>query len=332
MKRKNHKDKESFRPAFGLANRHLQTVYSSLFRPQIKIEFQKKRFTLSDGDFLECYWHTTSKKIKNAPLVILFHGLAGDYKSPYIQGVIQELDKDGYNSVLMHFRGCAESENILPRSYHSGDSGDALEFIQSVKQEFSDSKIYAVGYSLGANMLLKLLGELQENTLLEKAVAVSPPMQLDVCANQMNRGFSKYYQHRLLKNLNQSLEKKYDKHHMHKHLQLKRENIKNIKSFWQFDAAYTAPIHGFTSANDYYTKSSSKQYLKHIKTPTLIIHSHDDPFMTPEVIPHKNELSDSIQFELTQKGGHVGFISGTLFKPEYWLEKRVVRFFTSTKE
>ena len=330
MKRKNHKDKESFRPAFGLSNRHFQTIYSSLFRSHIDIKFQKKRFTLSDGDFLECYWHKTSQRVKNTPLVILFHGLAGDYKSPYIQGVIQELDRDGYDSVLMHFRGCAESDNKLPRSYHSGDSGDALEFIQSVKNEFKNSKIYSVGYSLGANMLLKLLGELQENTLIEKAVAVSPPMQLDVCANQMNKGFSKYYQYRLLKDLNNSLHRKYDRHSMHEHLQLKKEEIKNLKTFWEFDAAYTAPIHGFTSAKDYYTKASSKQYLKDIKTPTLIIHSIDDPFMTPEVIPHKHELSENIEFELTQNGGHVGFVGGTLFKPEYWLEKRVVRFFTST--
>ena len=226
----------------------------------------------------------------------------------------------------MHFRGCSGEENKLPRSYHSGDSGDALEFIQSVKSEFKESKLYAVGYSLGANMLLKLLGELKENTLLERAVAVSPPMQLDVCASRMDSGFSKYYQHRLLKSLNASLDKKYDRHDMQKLLKLKREDIKNLKTFWKFDDAYTAPIHGFQSAQDYYTKSSSRQYLKDIQTPTLIIHSKDDPFMTPEVIPKEKELSNSITFELTEHGGHVGFIAGNLFKPEYWLEKRIVHF------
>ena len=226
----------------------------------------------------------------------------------------------------MHFRGCTGEDNLLPRSYHSGDSGDALEFIQSVKEEFPNSKLYAVGYSLGANMLLKLLGEIKENRLLEKVVAVSPPMQLDVCSDRMNLGFSRYYQHRLVKDLNSALDKKYDKHDMYTLINLKRQDIKNLKTFWEFDGAYTAPIHGFKDAQDYYTKSSSKQYLKHIQTPTLIIHSIDDPFMTKDIIPTKDELSSSVKLELTQKGGHVGFIGGTLFKPEFWLEKRVVAF------
>ena len=226
----------------------------------------------------------------------------------------------------MHFRGCTGNDNKLPRSYHSGDSGDALEFIRSVKQEFPDSKLYGVGYSLGANMLLKLLGEIKENTLLEKVVAVSPPMQLDVCSDRMNVGFSRYYQHRLVKDLNLALDKKYDKHDMHSLINLKRQDIKKLKTFWDFDGAYTAPIHGFKSAQDYYTKSSSKQYLKEIQTPTLIIHSADDPFMTQGVIPKSDELSNRVELELTQKGGHVGFVGGTIFKPEFWLEKRIVEY------
>jgi len=293
------------------------------------MQFDTKRFLLSDGDFLECYWHKTDIRTKNTPLVILFHGLAGSYKSPYIQGAVNELSKNGFDSVLMHFRGCTGTDNKLPRSYHSGDSGDALEFIQSVKNEFSNSKLYAVGYSLGANMLLKLLGEIKENTLLEKVVAVSPPMQLDVCSDRMNIGFSRYYQHRLIKDLNIALDKKYDKHDMYSLINLKRQDIKYLKTFWDFDGAYTAPVHGFKDAQDYYTQSSSKQYLIDIQTPTLIIHAIDDPFMTQNIIPKKNELSKSVELELSQEGGHVGFISGTLFKPEYWLEKRIVNYLKS---
>ena len=296
----------------------------------MEIVFETKKFHLDDGDFLECYWHKTTKEQENSPLVVLFHGLAGSYKSPYIQGVVQELSQNGFDSVIMHFRGCTGNDNKLPRSYHSGDSGDALEFIQSIKKEFPTRPLYAVGYSLGANMLLKLLGELKENTLIEKAVAISPPMQLDACSDRMNQGFSRYYQHRLLGDLNRALEKKYDKHDMQKLLGVKREDVHKLKTFMAFDSAYTAPIHGFKSAQDYYTKSSSKQYLKFIKTLTLIIHSKDDPFMSQDVIPTEDELSNSIEFELTEKGGHVGFISGNILKPVYWLEKRVVRYFLST--
>ena len=178
-------------------------------------------------------------------------------------------------------------------------------------------------------MLLKLLGELKENNLIRKAVSISAPMQLDISANKMNKGFSKFYQAHLLKSLNLQLEKKYIQHDMKSLIKLKKDDIKNLKSFWQFDDAYTAPIHGFQSASHYYEKSSAKQYLKNIQTPSLIIHALDDPFMTPKILPSKEELSPSIILEVYQNGGHVGFISGNIFKPTYWLEKRVVNFFKS---
>ena len=116
---------------------------------------------------------------------------------------------------------------------------------------------------------------------------------------------------------------------MKKYITIEKKDIKNLKTFWDFDGAYTAPVHGFKSAQDYYTKCSSKQFLKNIKTPTLIIHSSDDPFMTRSIIPNKEELSKYITLELSSSGGHVGFIAGTLFKPEYWLEKRVTSYFKS---
>jgi len=190
---------------------------------------------------------------------------------PYIQGVMKELAKNGFNSVLMHFRGCATRTNLLPRSYHSGETGDALEFILSLHKEFPKSKLYGVGYSLGANMLLKLLGEQKEKSLLTKVVAVSRPMQLDVCASAMDKGFLKYYQHRLLKDFKSALYKKYDKHDMRSLLDFKRSDIKKLNSFYKYDDTYTAPIHGFSSAAEYYEKCSSKQFLKEIQTPTLII-------------------------------------------------------------
>jgi len=322
-------DMSSFKPAIGITNKHLQTVYATLFRKDIKLSYEIEIFPLQDGDFLECYWHKSNKQDRETPLVILFHGLAGSYQSPYIQGVMQALERAGFDSVLMHFRGCSGHDNKLPRSYHSGDSNDALEFAHALKKRFQNRKLYTVGYSLGANMLLKLLGEEGKNSPFDKAVAISAPMQLNICADAMNRGFSRYYQYRLIKDLNSALDKKYDKHPMQELIHLKREDVNRLKTFWEFDDAYTAPIHGFISAEEYYAKSSSRQFLKYITTPTLIIHSQDDPFMTPDVIPSKNELSSSITMELTQKGGHVGFVSGTLFQPEYWLERRIIEFFTN---
>ena len=316
-----------FKPAFGLSNRHIQTLYSSFFRKSKILNFKIEKFQLFDGDFVDCYWFNEPIKESTKPIVILFHGLAGSYKSPYIQGTMEKLAEAGFASVLMHFRGCSTEINILPRAYHSGETGDAKEWISSVKQRYPHSKLFAIGYSLGGNMLLKLLGEMQEDSKLNAAVSVSAPLQLEICADRMNRGFSKFYQHHLVKSLKKSLLKKYKQHDMKRFIKVDENYVKNIKTFWEFDETYTAPIHGFNSADDYYTKSSSKQFLTSIKVNTLLIHSIDDPFTTPKILPHKGEISEYVRLEITNKGGHVGFISGNIFKPSYWLEDRIVSYF-----
>ncbi len=108
--------------------------------------------------------------------------------------------------------------------------------------------------------------------------------------------------------------------------------VKKLKTFWDFDGIYTAPIHGFSSAKEYYDLSSAKQYIKHICTPTLIIHALDDPFMSSDILPSKGELSQHVTLEVSKHGGHVGFISGSIFNPKYWLEERIIRYFNTQKD
>ncbi|NOQ31608.1 MAG: hydrolase [Helicobacteraceae bacterium] len=328
MKKNNCKP---FKTSFALQNRHVQTLYSSLFRKERTLETTIEKFELSDGDFVECFWYNKPPTNSSTPIAILFHGLEGSYKSPYIQGVMLELQKEGIASVLMHFRGCSGVPNRFARAYHSGDTADALEWITYVKKSFKNSKLFGVGYSLGANMLLKLLGELKENSLLSGAVSVSAPLQLDLSANKMNSGFSKFYQYHLLRSLRRSLKAKYNDHDMSTLIKLQRSKVKELSSFWEFDDVYTAKIHGFSSASEYYEKSSAKQFLKDIRTPTLIIHALDDPFMTPAILPKSSELSKSVTMQVSANGGHVGFIGGSFLKPEFWLEKRVVSFVKSLK-
>jgi uncharacterized protein len=316
-----------FTPTFLLKNRHIQTLYSSLFRKVPTHSFNIEKFELSDGDFIECYWYNKRKANSNKAIVLLFHGLTGSYKSPYILGTMQELDKNGYDSVVVHFRSSSGVMNIKPNSYHSGKTDDAMEFIKSLQKKYIDSKIFAIGYSLGGNILLKLLGETADASPITAAISISAPLQLDVCSDQMNRGFSRLYQHLLLKDLNRSLEEKYEMHDMKSLINLDKKDVKKLSTFWEYDDAYTAPIHGFTSAQDYYTKSSSKQFLKLIKTNTLVIHAIDDPFTTPKILPNKDELSRYVKLEVFPNGGHVGFIEGSLLKPKYWLEERIINYF-----
>ena len=316
-----------FKPTFFFKNRHLQTLYSSFFREDLKLEMEIETFELSDGDFVDCYWNNRDKEDTLRPIIVLFHGLEGSHKSPYIQGVMSEAKKEGFTTVLMHFRGCSSKENRLSRAYHSGATEDAHEWLDELSLRYPQTKIFCAGYSIGGNMLLKLLAERNEKRDIVACVAISVPYLLHLPADVMEHGFAQIYQYNLIKSLKQNLLKKFDKHNMSQYIELKRDEIEDIKTFWEFDNKYTAPVHGFSSAQDYYEKCSSRQFLKDIKTTTLLIHAKDDPFMVKEVIPKQEELSNSLTLELSDNGGHVGFIEGTLFKPEYWLEKRIISYF-----
>ncbi len=319
-----------FKPSFCLRNRHIQTLFPALFRKQNQPKTQVEVFELEDGDFVDCYWHKNIPQ-DNKDIVILFHGLEGSYKSSYIKGIMVALESAGFHSVLMHFRGCSGRQNRLPRAYHSGDTADAKAYIESLAIKHSHSKLHAIGYSLGGNMLLKLLGEWKENSPLQSAISISAPMQLDISAATIDSGFAKIYQKHLLKHLKNSLLEKYAKHDMKNIIGISKKEVQNIATIRDFDNLYTAKIHGFKTAENYYKLSSAKQYLKHIKTKTLILHALDDPFMTNEILPTKKELSSHIELQVERYGGHVGFVSGTIFNPTYWLEKRIVDFLTNQK-
>ncbi len=322
---------ECFKPAPCLANGHLQTLFPALFsKPKIPA-VEKEIFELLDGDFVELVWHQKPKEGEDRPIMILFHGLAGSFESPYIKRAMLAFGEKGYAVVLMHFRGCGETINRLPRAYHSGDTADARVLIADLKRRYHNSTLFAAGYSLGGNMLLKLLGEWGEDTPLKRAMAISAPMDLASSANHINQGFSKLYQARLMRLLNKSLEEKYHYHDMEKLIGLKKEDVKKLRSFWEFDDVYTAPIHGFKDAKEYYETCSAKGYLKAIMIDTLIVHAKDDPFMGDGVIPTKEELSSTIKYELYAHGGHVGFVSGTLIRAHYWLETRMLEFFATIR-
>jgi len=314
-----------FQTSFLLRNRHVQTLFASFFRKESLTKVEHETFWLEDGDFLEIVWNQEKPKDKR-PIVILFHGLAGSVKSSYIIGLMNALEANGFASVLMHFRGCGKKENLKPRAYHSGETGDAKAFIKYLQKNYLNNPLHAVGYSLGGNMLLKLLAEWGNDAPLHSAVSVSAPLQLDICANTIQKGFARVYQNYLLSPLKETLLNKYKKFDMQKEIGIDEEAVKNLKSIRAFDDAYIAPIFGFNSAQDYYNQCSARQYLKEIKTKTLIIHAKDDPFMTEEIIPNEEELSDFVMLELSEHGGHVGFIAGTLREPVYWLDGRIVGF------
>jgi len=313
-----------FTPAAGLSNSHAQTLLPTFIRNNLNFESIKQSLELDDGDFLDLVW--TEKPIKNKPIVIVFHGLEGSIKSPYARGIMLEIKKQGWIGLLMHFRGCSEQGNRLPRSYHSGETGDAKILLNWLETKFPGSPLAAVGYSLGGNMLLKLQAELGQSSPFKAVISVCAPMLLNACANRLNKGFSKIYQRYLLSHLKRKLLVKAKQHDFAQLINLDTNTINQLNSFWRFDDQVTAPLHGFTGVEDYYAQSSARQYLKKIKSPSLILQALDDPFMTRDILPDEAELSSTTQLELSRHGGHVGFISGTIFRPEFWLEKRIPEY------
>ncbi len=320
-----------FNPSLLLKNRHIQTLYAPLFRKIEPLDLRVERFELSDGDFVDAHWYNTPKYDDTRPIVILLHGLEGSYQSPYINGMMRALDSIGYASLIMHFRGCSGEANRLARAYHSGDIEDAKEYISSIHQKFPNNPLHAIGYSIGGNVLLKLVAKWGEDLPLLSAVSVSAPLRLDICAKTIQIGFARIYQRHLLKHLKESLREKYTKHDIEGIIGLSPKRLQSISSILEFDELYTAKIHGFKTAENYYAKSSARQYLKDITIPTLIIHALDDPFMSEDILPTKDELSSSIKLEILPCGGHVGFVYGSLFKPKFWLEERLVRYFEQSK-
>lgn len=303
----------SFKPAWWLTNRHMQTLWPVFCRTRIKnLKIERERMELPDGDFLDLDWVGQDRI---APLVVVLHGFEGSIDSHYVKGMLQMIDQQKWRGVLMHFRGCSGEVNRLAREYHAGDTEDLAWIVEQLHQRQPQSFIAAMGFSLGANVLLKWLGETGQANPLKTAVAISVPFELKRSVQCIQSGFSKLYQWNFLKNLRARLSKK-----------LKRD-LSDIRTVYDFDDKITAPLHGFSSADDYYKQSSSRQYLHGIRKPTLILQAKDDPFNVPDVIPKRDELSMDIQLEVSESGGHVGFVSGAFpWAARYWLEQRVCVF------
>jgi len=316
-----------FTPASGLSNSHLQTLLPTFIRNQLTFAGVEQTLELEDGDFVDLVWTEKPASSKNTkPIVVIFHGLEGSIHSPYVKGMMRAIKKQGWTGLLMHFRGCSQNLNRLPRTYHSGETGDAKQLLSWLKKHYEDHPLAAVGFSLGGNMLLKLQAELGSESPLKAAVSVCAPVLLSNCANRLNSGFSKIYQRYLLGHLKRKVRVNALRHDYETLINLKTRDINRLKSFWLFDDLVTAPLHGFSGVDEYYSDSSARQYLKNIQTPALILQALDDPFMTRDIIPQASELSACTELELSKHGGHVGFIGGSVLKPEYWLEKRLPEY------
>jgi len=311
---------DPFRPAWWCRNAHLQTLWPYLLRRRPRLALTRERLELPDGDFLDLDW---AARDGAGPIVLVLHGLEGSSESKYALGLVKAAVARGWRAAILNFRGCSGEPNRLPRSYHSGETGDLSYVVALLEARHPRAPIAVVGYSLGGNALLKWLGERRDKTPVAAAAAVSVPFLLAQCAWRMERGFSRIYQWSLVHRLKRSIEAK----RRRMALPLVDTDLSGVHSFREFDDRVTAPLHGFAGVNEYYARSSSRQYLRHVAVPTLIVHARDDPFMTETAIPTAGELSPAIEFALQECGGHVGFVSGAWpWRAHYWLERRIPEF------
>lgn len=308
-----------FKPAWWLPGPHGQTLWPNKIRRRPKVELIRERFELPDGDFIDTDWTSES----HGPIVIVLHGLEGSTRSGYAAGILHQIHKRGWRGLFMYQRSCSGVPNRLPRRYHAGETTDLVTLIEILEKREPTTPIAVVGYSLGGNILLKWLGEMQTPPRqLAAAVAVSVPFDLSKATERLTQGFSKVYQFAMLKKMQRSIKRKY----LHRQTEYNIRKIVRLKTLREIDRAFTAPLHGFRDVNEYYDKNSSINHLRNIRFPTLILHSYDDPFITSDAVPSPDKISPQVTLELSHAGGHVGFVHGSPLKPRYWLEERIPNY------
>jgi predicted alpha/beta-fold hydrolase len=314
-------DGTRFSPAWWLPGPHAQTLGARLLRSRaVGPELRRERVELPDGDFLDL---DATDGGPDGPLVVVLHGLEGSARSGYARQVYRALLARRIASVGLNFRSCSGVLNRTPRLYHSGETGDLRFVLELLRRRFPGRLLGAVGFSLGGNILLKYLGEEGAAAPLIAAAAISVPFDLAAGARRLERGFSRAYRRYLVGKLKRKtlakaalLDGRVD-----------LERVRRSRTFVEFDDAATAPLHGFADASDYYARSSSNRFLAAIRVPTLLIHSQDDPFLPAGAIPGATVAENPfLRAEFPERGGHVGFVSGPPWAPEFWAEERAAEF------
>lgn len=308
-----------YQPPFWLANAHLETVVPSLFRKVELPDYQRERIATPDGDFMDLDWlkHSTL----NGKLVIVAHGLEGDSSRPYVKGMAKIFYEAGYSVLAWNCRSCSGEMNRAQRMYHHGVSDDLDTVVQHAMQNYS--KLVLVGFSMGGSIILKYLGE-QAGTLpsaVRAAVAFSVPCDLGASARALSQGANAIYRKRFLKKLKKKVMRKAEDYPE----VIDCAPLGRIDHFPDFDSQYTAKLHGFTDANDFYTQSSAGQYLQDISIPTLLVNAENDPMLPESCYPIQLAEKQAFLFlEIPKRGGHVGFSQGK-DKPT-WAEERALAF------
>ncbi len=315
----------SYRPAPWLGNPHLMTVYGRVARLPPWLPFRRERWELPDGDFLD-----VDRLDAGAPLVVILHGLEGSSRASYVRGLAAEAHAHGLSSLAVSFRGCSGEINRLARFYHSGDTGDLSHVLERLEAERPGRPLLLAGFSLGGNVVAKLLGERGEELprAVRAAAVVSAPFDLAGCARALDApgGWPRLYRELFLRSLRAKAIAKARRFPD----RIDASAAARARTFAEFDGWVTAPLHGFASAEDYWARSSSGPLLPRVARPLLAIASADDPFVPAGTLPVAAAAANpQVTLEVTAGGGHLAFVSGSPWRPWRWAERRAVEFLRS---
>lgn len=282
-----------------------------------------ERWATPDGDSVSVV--RVDAPSAHAPLLAILHGLEGSVRSTYARALMHQARARGWGAAMLLWRTCDGRVPDAPRLYHSGETTDADFFFRRLAAESPERPILAVGVSLGGNVLLKWLGERGTEVVpsVRAAAAVSTPFDLAAGSRHLERGLSRLYARFFVRALREKAQAALAKHPT---LPVDRLAMARASSFWEFDDAVTAPVHGFRGAADYYARSSSLPLLPRIARPTLLLSAADDPFLPPVVLDQVRSLAQGnphLEVEFTPRGGHVGWVTGWPWAPGYHMESRV---------
>ena len=344
----------SYRAPLWLPGGNAQTLYAALAAPRPRVAYRRERWDTPDGDFIDVDWvvkpadeagrfnltggnNYTQRPLSNedpifeimepatVPLVVLFHGLEGSSRSHYAVALMAAVRDAGWRGVVVNFRGCSGELNRLPRAYHSGDSAEVDWVLRRLKR--GNPLLLAVGVSLGGNALLKWLGEsgASAGQVVDRAAAVSAPVDLMAAGTALDRGFNRVYVRQFLLTMKK---KALEKLNQYPGL-YDAARLRAACTLREFDDLVTAPLHGFRNTDDYWMRASSKPGLRSICVPTLIANARNDPFLPARALPRASEVSAPVALDQPEQGGHAGFVSGRFPGNLGWMPARVLEFFSA---
>lgn len=305
-----------YRSPLPFRNPHLHTIWASKARNVPAPAWNRRRIDTPDGDFLD----VDLLQAGHPTAVVLLHGLEGSTDRTYMRGIASAVADTGKDVLAVNFRSCSGTPNLLPRSYHSGATDDLRVVLETLGNGYE--RFEAIGFSLGGNLLLKYLGEEGQASRIQAAVAVSVPCDLATSADELAKPGNRLYMWNFMRSLREKMRQKAAQFPG----QIDTEGLDDMRTFHEFDDRYTAPLHGFRDAEDYWASCSSRFFIPDIKVPTLLLTAGDDPFLSPECYPiDACRTSRDVTLEMPESGGHVGFLDGG----RTYVERRAPAFLES---